>query len=87
MQKLTSMWKNTSKNGTIYYSGKLGNAGIIAFENLKENEKQPDLIIYVKDEIKQAPKEEKIEDTTYDPFEDFGEQIEIDDNFLDQGVK
>lgn len=85
MQKLTSMWKNTSKNGTIYYSGKLGNVGLIAFENLKENEKQPDLIIYVKDEIKKTQKEETDEslNTQSDPFEDFGEQIEIDDNFLD----
>lgn len=90
MQKLTSMWKNMSKNGTIYYSGKLGNVSLIAFENVKQNDKQPDITIYVKDEVKKQEsvgsytEEETNEslNTELDPFEDFGEFVETD-NLLD----
>jgi hypothetical protein len=44
MQKLTGLWKNTSKNGTTYYSGKVGNTRFLIFKNDKgDNEKAPDL--------------------------------------------
>lgn len=78
MQKLISIWKNKSKNGKIYYSGKLGEVNIIGFENVKENEKQPDIIFYVADEKKkEAPKKE--EKANVDVFEEFGNQVSIDD--------
>lgn len=81
MQKIMSVWKNKSKNGNIYYSGKLGEVNIIGFENIKENEKQPDIIFYVADEKKkETPKKE--EKASIDEFEEFGEQVSIDD-FLD----
>lgn len=82
MQKLISIWKNTSKNGNIYYSGKLGEVNIIGFENVKENEKQPDIIFYVADEKKkETPKKE--EEASIDVFAEFGEQITLDENCLD----
>ena len=81
MQKIISIWKNKSKNGNIYYSGKLGEVNIIGFENVKENEKQPDITFYIADEKKKetTKKEEK---ASIDVFEEFGEQVSIDD-FLD----
>lgn len=82
MQRLVSMWKNMSKNGTIYYSGKLGNVSLIAFENLKQNDKQPDITIYVRDEVKKQEETNENLNTELDPFEDFGEFVETD-NLLD----
>lgn len=79
MQKIFSVWKNTSKNGKTYYSGKLGDLQIIGFENIKENEKQPDIVFYVSDEKQEKKKEEP----KTDPFEDFGKEIEITDDILD----
>ena len=77
MQKLISIWKNKSKNGNIYYSGKLGEVNIIGFENVKENEKQPDIIFYVAEEKKkETPKQEK---ASVDVFAEFGEQVSIDE--------
>lgn len=79
MQKLISLWKNQSKTGNIYYSGKLGELNIIGFENgNKTNEKQPDLTLYVADERKKEEKQEMVND----PFQDFGDLVEVDDNFL-----
>lgn len=84
MQRLLSLWKNTSKNGNVYYTGKLGNVGLIAFENNdKQNEKQPDLTIYVKEETKENV--EKVEqESNNDPFEEFGEKVvNNNDDFLE----
>lgn len=84
MQRLLSLWKNTSKNGNVYYTGKLGNVSLIAFENNdKQNNKQPDLTIYVKEETKQEEENTKTEEKEIDPFAEFGEQVEIDSEFLD----
>ena len=83
MQKLISIWKNKNKNGKIYYSGKLGEVNIIGFENVKENEKQPDIVFYVAEEKKNAQKNEKTvqksEKASTNVFEEFGEQVSIDD--------
>lgn len=82
MQKIMSIWKNKSKNGKTYYSGKLGEVNIIGFENIKENEKQPDIIFYVADEKKkETPKKE--EKASVDEFAEFGEQVSIDEELLD----
>lgn len=81
MQKLISIWKNTSKNGKTYYSGKLGEVNIIGFENVKENEKQPDIIFYVAEEKKkETPKKEKADTNV---FEEFGQMVSIDNELLD----
>ena len=87
MQKLISLWKNESGKGNVYYTGKIGDVSLIAFENNnKTNEKQPDLIIYIKEETKQKveskPTTIKANEVD-DPFKDFGEQLEINDQFLD----
>ena len=82
MQKLISIWKNKSKNGNIYYSGKLGEVNIIGFENVKENEKQPDITFYIADEKKkEIPKKE--EKASIDEFTSFGQMIDIDEELLD----
>lgn len=80
MQRFFSIWKNKSKNGTTYYTGKLGDLKIIGFNNMKENENQPDVTFYVREETK---KEDKTEEAENDPFEEFGEQIEVEDTLLD----
>ena len=78
MQRLVSLWKNTSKNGKVYYTGKLGNVGLVAFENdNKTNEKKPDLTIYIKEEQKEE--ETKITNNE-DVFEEFGNTVIIDNN-------
>ena len=82
MQKIMSIWKNKSKNGNIYYSGKLGEVNIIGFENIKENEKQPDIIFYVADEKKQK-NEKPVQKSDKDPFTEFGEMVSIDNELLD----
>jgi len=46
--KLTGLWKNTSKSGKTYYSGRLGMAKLLVFENNnKRSNKDPDLTIYL----------------------------------------
>lgn len=84
MQRVFSIWKNKSKNGTTYYTGKLGDLNLIGFNNQKENEKQPDVIFCVREEQK------KKDNTTFtpdevsgDPFEEFGNEIEVNDDMLD----
>lgn len=86
MQRLISLWKKESNKGTTYYTGKLGELGLIGFDNdNKTNDKQPDLIIYIKEEPKKEDKKstsikaEQIDD----PYANFGEQLEINDNFLE----
>jgi hypothetical protein len=47
MIKLTGLWKNEGKKGT-YFTGYLGDAKIMIFENgYKTGEKQPDYIMYL----------------------------------------
>ena len=84
MQRIFSIWENKSKNGTIYYTGKLGDLNVVGFTNKKENEKQPDITFYVKEQEKKKDETTiKTEEIQIDPFEDFGEQIEIQDDVLD----
>lgn len=48
MIQLAALWKKESREGQLYYQGKLGNGRLLLFENnRKENEKQPDLILYI----------------------------------------
>lgn len=43
-----ALWKKTSKNGTEYYSGKIGDQAVIIFANKNrvEDSKQPHLQVY-----------------------------------------
>jgi hypothetical protein len=84
MQRVFSVWKNKSKNGTTYYTGKLGDLNLIGFNNQKENEKQPDVTFYVREEQKKKDNTTiTTEELGNDPFEDFGESVSIEDNFLE----
>ena len=84
MQRIFSIWKNESKNGTTYYTGKLGDLNVIGFTNKKENEKQPDITFYVKEQEKKKDETTiKTDEIEIDPFEEFGEQVEIQDDVLD----
>lgn len=84
MQRVFSVWKNKSKNGTTYYTGKLGDLNLIGFNNQKENEKQPDVTFYVREEQKKKDNTTiKTEELENDPFEEFGNEIELEDDMLD----
>jgi hypothetical protein len=84
MQRVFSVWKNKSKNGTTYYTGKLGDLSLIGFNNQKENEKQPDVTFYVREEQKKKDNTTiTTEELGNDPFEEFGESVSIEDNFLE----
>lgn len=84
MQRVFSVWKNKSKNGTTYYTGKLGELNLIGFNNQKENEKQPDVTFYVREEQKKKDNTTiTTEELGNDPFEEFGESVSIEDNFLE----
>jgi len=86
MKKFFSIWENQSKNGNIYYTGKLGELDLIGFKNTqKKNPKEPDITFYVKED-KPKKDETKVytkDVETNDIFQDFGEQISIEDNMLD----
>lgn len=79
-----SLWKSdyVDKNGNTYYKGILTinnkEVKITMFENKSDNPKVPNFKLYVntkKEEVK--PNEEKT-----DPFEEFGNNIEITDEDL-----
>ena len=39
--ELFALWENTSKKGSVYYSGNLGNARVMMFENNSDNPRAP----------------------------------------------
>jgi len=48
MIKLTTLWKNQTKDGQFYLSGTLGNSRILIFPNgYKQKNNDPDFIVYV----------------------------------------
>jgi len=58
MIQLSALWKKDSKNGRTYYTGKLGDGRLLLFKNdKKQDEKQPDLILYIVAEEKRNGKE------------------------------
>ena len=83
MQRVFSIWKNKSKNGTTYYTGKLGDLSLIGFNNQKENEKQPDVTFYVREETKKEDKTTFKREDVSAAFEEFGDEIELKDDMLD----
>ena len=86
MKKIFSIWENQSKTGNIYYTGRFGELEIIGFKNLKKaNPKAPDVEFYLKED-KPKKDETKIyakDIDTSSVFEEFGNEIEITDNLLD----
>jgi hypothetical protein len=47
--KLTGLWKNTSKDGQIFYSGSLSpTVRVLVFKNnFKKEDRDPDLVLYL----------------------------------------
>ena len=82
MKKVISFWENKSKNGNMYFTGKFGELDLIGFKNSqKKNEKEPDLIFYLRDE---KPKKEETTIYTKDiDVNDMFDEVEITDNLLD----
>lgn len=60
--KIASLWKN-EKDGTAYYSGSMGEAKIMIFENTKRdpNKRHPTHILYVSDTNPERRKEKRDE--------------------------
>ena len=86
MKKIISFWENQSKNGNIYYTGKLGELDLIGFRvKEKKNPKAPDIEFFIKEEKpkKDSTKDYTKEVETNDIFQDFGDSIEVTDNLLD----
>ena len=62
--QITGLWSNVDKNGKKYLSGYMGNAKVLILENgFKEEEKQPDYILYVAPKKKDGEQTEKSEET------------------------
>lgn len=58
LNQVFALWKNTSKEGKSYFSGKYGEAQVTGFYNTKkQNPKEPDLRIYSVDADKKLSKE------------------------------
>ena len=82
MKKVISFWENTSKTGTTYYTGKLGELDLIGFRvKEKKSEKAPDIEFYAKED-KSKKEETKIYTKNVDTKDIFGE-VKITDNLLD----
>jgi hypothetical protein len=48
MIQLAAFWKRESKNGRVYYQGKMGQGRLLLFSNKeKKTDKAPDLLLYV----------------------------------------
>ena len=63
MINLCGLWKNVSKDGKTYFSGNIGNAKILIFENDKRgNEKAPDYQLVLADKSKNTPNNSKQEE-------------------------
>jgi len=58
--KLGGLWKQESKDGTVYYSGSLTySTNILLFKNqYKKSEKDPDLLLYLAQKLKKEKKED-----------------------------
>ena len=82
MKKIISFWENQSKNGNIYYTGKLGELDLIGFRNTnKKSEKAPDIEFYVKED---KPKKDETKINTKDiDVNDMFAEVPITDNMLD----
>lgn len=85
MTNKVGLWKKQSKKGTSYYSGQIKiddkEYWVRIFKNNKENEKQPDLQLYLdkKDEIVKNPIQDTLDDQI---FKEFGEKIDIQESDL-----
>jgi hypothetical protein len=85
MEIKTGLWKKQSKKGNSYYSGKIKiedkEYWVRIFKNNKENDKQPDLNLFLdKDiEVPKNPGQDTLDDQI---FKEFGEKVEIEESEL-----
>ena len=79
MKKIISFWENQSKNGNVYYTGKIGEVSLIGFKNKqKKNPKEPDITFYVSED---KPKQKN---TVYAKDIDVNDMfVNVEDNMLD----
>ena len=86
MELKTGLWKKQSKKGNNYYGGKIKiedkEYWVRIFKNNKENDKQPDLNLFLdKDiEVPKNPGQDALDDQI---FKEFGEKVEIEESELD----
>lgn len=82
MKKLLSIWENQSKNGNIYYTGKIGEVELIGFRvKEKKNPKSPDIEFFVKDD---KPKKDETKTYTKDiDVNDMFQEVPITQDLLD----
>ena len=82
MKKIISFWENQSKNGNVYYTGKIGEVSLIGFKNKqKKNPKEPDITFYVSED-----KPKKNNDKVYAKDIDVNnmfDEVDITDKLLD----
>ena len=82
----TGLWERKSKQGNTYYAGKItiGDKTYLVnlFKNNKQNDKQPDYNIMLKDAPEKVEQETPQEEPQVDIFAEFGKEIDNSD-FLD----
>lgn len=85
MEIKTGLWKKQSKKGNSYYSGKIKieekEYWVRIFKNNKENEKQPDLNLFLNQDIEvpKNPNQDALDDQI---FKEFGDKIDIEESEL-----
>ena len=81
MEYKIGLWEKKSQKGVVYYFGKVEINGkeykVSLFKNNKQNEKQPDYNIIMRNEEKKE--ENKKENNSDKIFEEFGKGIDISD--------
>lgn len=82
MKKIFSIWENQSKNGNIYYTGKLGEVELIGFRvKEKKSPKAPDIEFFVKED---KPKKDETKNYTKNiDVNDMFAEVPITENLLD----
>lgn len=79
MEYKTGLWKKQSEKGTTYFNGKIKIENkeyrITLFKNNKQNEKQPDFNIIIRENEKKK--------ASSSDYEEFGKMLNIDDELLD----
>ena len=87
MEYKTEIWKKQSEKGTTYFNGKIKigeqEYRITLFKNNKQNEKQPDFNIIIRENKQKNENTVQNKEDNTNVFEEFGKMINIDDELLD----
>lgn len=65
---LAGLYENTSKNGNRYFSGYLGKARVVMFENREAKDGEPGWTLFVQERA-EKPREARPEPVTARPFD------------------